>query len=416
MTKDRDQDSIKTPEDQLSSDPGGDIQSRFLYQGICAAIYSLALLDTKNEIESLYCEHYEDILIKGVDGRYNGVQVKTRETRLGPFTANDDEIVTSLCRFVEIEKEFPDLFIHYTITSNCGFWEKQKNKSNLNYIIKVIKACKNYKEAIRNQHCTKFLQKIKNSTINDTDLVFQTLKKVRTDKKPDMSSILSYLMVTLASIFDIEHRRFYIIKELANTLINKMIMAASLTYKGKREGFYMLLRDPDLEKTNDIIKGKKITKAEIISIFDAVVSKDTVWDISSKVLPKEESDGLTMESKLELGRISEPNIEFMKIAKSVAEAYFVKWHYKYKKEDARNRYNQILFIVYNECITIYDSLRNDNNPFGQEMLNRIRKRLQERFLNNKDAVFGCELEILQGVVGMLTDQCHIWWSKKKSKE
>lgn len=404
-------DSIKTPESHLSSDPGDDIQSRFRYQGICAALYSLSMLDENTNIESLYCEHYEDILIKMVDGKYIGIQVKTRNIQLGPFTANDDVIVGSLCGFVKIEKDFPGLFFQYTLTSNCGFWGKKKNNSNLNYIINIIKECKNCHEAIKNQDCAKIFQKINESTGYDEDIIFETLRKVKTDKKPDRTSILCYLMKSLTQIYGIENKSFIIVKEIANALVNKMINAASLTYKGPREGFYVLLRDPNLEITNDIIQGKKITKSEISTIINDCILEDKVWYFDSQQFLKEESDELGMELKLQMGGITDPNIKNMKVSRNIADEYFAKWRYKYSREDAVVRYRQVKFIVYNECLAVYDSLYNNEELFGQEMLNQIRNNLRERFLTNKESVFGMELEILQGVVGILTDQCHIWWSK-----
>lgn len=121
-----------------SEDRGDDTQRRFRYQAAYAALLSLFLLDSKFGYEALYCEQLEDILIKHLNNKFIGIQVKTRETTRGPFKFQDPEIMHTLQRFTEHEKNFPNEFLGYLICSNCGFLEKN-DASSLIHCLKVLR-------------------------------------------------------------------------------------------------------------------------------------------------------------------------------------------------------------------------------------------------------------------------------------
>src|SRR5262249_24117861 len=72
-------------------------------------------------------------------GRFRGIQIKTREDGSVPFKAVDEEVVKSLQRFIEEEREFPDKFEHFVFGCNCGFWQEKKNGSNLPHLLDLAK-------------------------------------------------------------------------------------------------------------------------------------------------------------------------------------------------------------------------------------------------------------------------------------
>lgn len=85
---------IDIVESTMSTDVGDTTANRFRYQWVCSAISCCALLDDKADIEEVFCEHHEDILLKRRDGKYIGVQVKTRDSTQ-PLWSASDEIVIS---------------------------------------------------------------------------------------------------------------------------------------------------------------------------------------------------------------------------------------------------------------------------------------------------------------------------------
>ena len=46
------------------------------------------------------------------------------------------------------------------------------------------------------------------------------------------------------------------------------------------------------------------------------------------------------------------------------------------------------------------------------MLMDIRRRLKKCFEDEKDNLFGIRYEHLSGFVGLLTEECKVWWSEK----
>ena len=46
------------------TDPGDDVQRRFGFQAAKAAMLCLSLLDDEGEVEEVYCEHHEDVLVR----------------------------------------------------------------------------------------------------------------------------------------------------------------------------------------------------------------------------------------------------------------------------------------------------------------------------------------------------------------
>ena len=130
-----------TPESILSeSDKGDEMIRRVRFQLTASAIFCLNLLDPTSNLEEVYCEHHEDILLKTGDGRFHGIQVKTREQDHGAFEANDQQVKKSITRFILLYKQFPGRFLRFTLLSNVGFYSlNPKSHKSLAYIISLAK-------------------------------------------------------------------------------------------------------------------------------------------------------------------------------------------------------------------------------------------------------------------------------------
>jgi hypothetical protein len=117
-----------TPITALSSvDHGDDMQMRVRYQSTYAAIVALGLLLDETGIQEIYCEQHEDVLIRRVNGKFQGCQVKTRLARLGPFKADDAQISGAISRFIELDLQFPGSFERFIVSTNVGLWQVTAN-------------------------------------------------------------------------------------------------------------------------------------------------------------------------------------------------------------------------------------------------------------------------------------------------
>ena len=107
-------------------DYGADIHSRYRYQAACAALFAIRLLDEKPQHVEVFCECLEDILLKLQDGKYDAIQIKTREKGLDSFRTSDKEILTTIGRFSNYEQDDGTCFRRYMIATNCDFWHAKK--------------------------------------------------------------------------------------------------------------------------------------------------------------------------------------------------------------------------------------------------------------------------------------------------
>jgi hypothetical protein len=407
-------DEYMTPDSVLSkTDVGDDTQRRFRYQATYAAILSLNLLREESEFEEIFCEHHEDILIKLKDGTFRGVQVKTRKEGLEPFKASDSEIRKALKKFIELEKEFLGHFSRFVLAANCGFWYKKKNGSNLPYILELARNTKNSKTTSLKHPLSSYIKKFTNITGINEDFVLNVLKKIKIQGSlPKFEGIELSLINEIARIPGMDTETFVDLQGAAKELTNTMFRAASLSHDSPVECYFALHADPERERTDAIIEGKRITEDTIQRILQQSITSKTLlrtWDpVSLPELPK----GMrTMVRKMTTGGISVSNINLFKDYKYSAGVLFSEWIHKYSRKKATERYEHLRTIVLTECQEAYDSTKDDDEPFGEKMLSDVRRRLRDRHSNEKNSLFGCHYEHLLGIAGTLTEDCPVKWSR-----
>ncbi len=111
-----------------TTDPGDDTLRRYRYQAGRAAMLGLATLDENSDIIEIFCEHYEDVLLRRRDGRFDGEQVKTRGDDLSPLKAGAAPIQTALQRFITLDTRFPGRFRRFVLSTNVGFWRERAKR------------------------------------------------------------------------------------------------------------------------------------------------------------------------------------------------------------------------------------------------------------------------------------------------
>lgn len=393
------------------TDRGDDTLRRYRYQAAYAALISLDLLKEDCEFEEIFCEHHEDILVKGKDNRFIGIQVKTRKHGRGPFTFSDQEITTSLIKFIKLEYEHPDHFKRYVIAANCGFWQKSPNESNLVYCLNALRK----KEAaiLNNAGFLKRVKKLANATKCDETFVTKVLRKVRTEESPSLDAYESLLVKEMAEIPKLAGERVDVINKAANLLIDAMVRAGSLAHTSARSAYFAILDNPETAKTDQVIRGKRVTRAiverAINQVVSAATSLRTRMPINLSDLPK----GMRkMELKMAKGGISIQNIDLAKELKFSTEYLLTGWIHKYGSREAGKRHEHLSIIVRNECQEAYDLVKADDSLFGEDMLKEVRKRLRKRYYREVKSRYTDSLyEHLLGITAILTEECKTWWSE-----
>jgi hypothetical protein len=352
-------------------------------------------------------------LVKRKDGAFIGIQVKTRDVSLGPFKFSDSEILDSLKRFVKTEKQFPNKFRKYVICSNCGFWQKRKDETNLVHCLNIIKQ-ETGAESTSGIDLSKRIDKLSNETACDTNFVLSVLKKVETQNWTDMDRYEATLAKAIANETGNDNQSFDVLNKAADSLISAMLRQSSLPHESPKTAYFAMLENPSLKETESVIGEKRITKEIVQKIITTslrpATAMKTLKTIDISNLPK----GMQiMELKMAKGGISAHNIDNAKDLRYSAETLLAEWMHKYGSEEEESRYQSLSVIVRNECQEAHDMAAKENSVFGTDMLIEARKRLRSRHQEEiRYQCSDCAYEHLLGIAGILTEECKIWWSEE----
>lgn len=349
-----------SPDRRLNkSDRGDDTQRRFRYQAGYAASVSLYLIEEDSEFEEIFCEQFEDILIRRKDGTFVGIQVKTRDVNLGPFTFGDPEVMNSLKRFVTTEREFPGKFRKYVLCSNCGFWQKKKDASNLVHCLGLIRKYID-SEAELPADILKRINTLSNKSRCDKDSVVDVLCKVETQEWASLKRYEISLAAAIARVTRESGQSYFTLQKAATSLIAAMSRAASLPHDSPRIAYFALLENPESERVDTVITDKRITPDIVRRIIDEslnpVTSLRTLESVDISDLPK----GMrTMELKMAGGGLSPQNIDLAKDLKYSALTLLVGWFHKYGSKEVNQRYEYLSIVARSEYQEAYDLVKID---------------------------------------------------------
>lgn len=401
-------------------DPGDDVQMRFRYQGAYAAILSVPLLDSDSDVEEVYCELHEDILIKRKTGKFVGVQVKTRNVDLGPFKAYDEEIVKSIRRFIEHETQFPDHFAGYVFATNAGFWKAKKNSSNIGYLLglahqasakpvfEVCSTLRGFIDSLTTETKTDSKTKAKTTVtvLHATDeVIVSVLCRIKLDNTlPKFTDATKCLMDCLHNLTDYSDLSYQRLSEIAELMIDELVRAAS---KPTNSGYHYLAIADDAARlaAEAGISAKRVTPALLLEIIEGDPSNHTHFAMSK-------ASGLAiMVEKMIEGGITETNVDNFKDQRTSAYYHFSKWLHRYGSDRALAIADDVKSSVRNECQEAHDDNYSLTEKFGMAMLKDVRSRLKARLSASPSDFLDCKYDHLIGFAAILTEDCKVWWSK-----
>jgi hypothetical protein len=100
------------------------------------------LFDDTQDVEEVFCEHHEDVLLKHCDGMFTGHQVKTRESNQPLWKASDSQIRGACARFVQLDMGFPGQFRAYRFLTGHPF-HIANNSQAFQYVLAQIAGAAN---------------------------------------------------------------------------------------------------------------------------------------------------------------------------------------------------------------------------------------------------------------------------------
>ncbi|MGH9976733.1 MAG: dsDNA nuclease domain-containing protein, partial [Nitrososphaeraceae archaeon] len=268
-------DADRVPDDHPISD-GGDVSQRgFAYQHSYTCIIAIEMYVGRLSYLELLCELEGDILAKRKDGDYDIYQVKTKNH--GSFSWNDDEIRSSISKFIKMERKYQNVITKYIIVTNCGIREDPAlNKSML----------LGYSEGSgRKRRPTYFFNYMMENVGAGPYEVVNVLKKVESgsdSQGPRIedidSKIISDHLTKLPEVIG-KSVSYDSLVRVSRLLRNMIYDASSKKIEGSFDIVKAFVSDYDRKQSKVELDSKRITIDKIKEIIKNLVILDEMYDV-----------------------------------------------------------------------------------------------------------------------------------------
>lgn len=439
-------------------DPGDDMRRRIRFQDVRATCYILALFDEEEAIIEIICEQQEDILVKLRNGRFKGVQIKTREDGATPFKAGDEEILKSLQRFIEEEREFPGQFEEFIYGCNCGFWQDKKNSSNFLHVLdsakgktradapklvldflkrlcpapkapktpKAPKVKKTTKSTASNCAVDAPVQSTaatQTPTVQPTETHEQTLdrallvlQKVSATTTPALTEMTAPVISLLARLECVGKNQSYDdLNSIAEALLAEVAKASAMTHASFKRHYFEICKDPEKARADSILSAKRFDRARAEEVIRrAFRAKTPLSDGTTFAADKLPAGTRTQQAKMTAGGIVIDDIEEAVQQRQAAEYVLSTWINKFGVSKANAQYQDLRSAVLTEANEAKKqaSEAQPDAQYGAAMLTLVKGRVRQLHQDNDNAYHGVRYDQLLGIAGIMTEECPLWWSQR----
>lgn len=401
---------LATPDSILAEDdPGDETARRYRYQWIYAAILCCSLLDDTQDVSEIFCEHHEDVLLKHSNGKFSGIQIKTRASNRNAWKSNDEEIRSAIARFILLDTKFPGQFQSYRFVTN-HFFQSSTNGQDLDFVIKEIKKYRNATEVCN--PAQKFLKKIAREANCNDEKAFSTLLRVGVSSElPKLEDAFNRLVSDLTGVLPQDTNYLYKdMVKLANAIWIECMRASSLVHTDILPAYIQATGDIENSERVAILAGKRIDKSRLLQILSQGLNEtsplygdpDNLTDLGTGTSP-------LLRQKLDAGGFSAVSLNSAEDLRDKADYLGVLWTKKYGHENGLQRYSHIRSLVLSDSATAFEATKTKNQAFGTEMLRELREKFAKRRADG-DLLYECRNEHLEGFAYSLTAQCKVQWS------
>lgn len=402
-----------SPDKVLSkTDPGDEVQRRFRYQHTYTALIAIQMASGKIAYKELLCEQHEDILGVRNDGKFEGIQIKTKQISNGVLELEEESVKNSLVRFVKLYKQFPGSFKKFIFVSNCPTRNDETGKS-LNNLINQAKI-KEPQDPFKPGTLERFLKWLCEESESNEQDVISVLSIIEIQQGPSIEDIESKILTDhLGSMVNCLQTPLPKLKIILDSIISHIYFSSSKRVDNPIQDYISFVDGNEelLEKV--YINNKRISINTINKLITEPLTKNLFLS-SRKGLPTEiVSSKDLMFLKMECGLIDDDSIELMDDLRASAETYILKNYYKTKNPaETLVQLDQIRTIVKNQAIESKSRSKLKGSPYGVSMLHEIEDRLDKIVEKRHHDVYNTPYEILKGIVGILTNECKVAFSEE----
>lgn len=399
------------------SDPGDDVIRRFRFQFGYAALKAIDLLDPNSIACCIYCEHHEDVLIELKSGKFIGVQIKTREVGLSPFKSSDPSIFGALVRFCKEDANYPKQFSGFGLVTNGAFF-RGEGADDLHNLIRCAQENPCLKGLLRRNSLKPLFEKIATAAALPLSQVIATIAKIELEEMLTGIDLDLLVVQALSELDGCAEMRHMELLTAARLLSERIFSASSKAHQFVQLQANAITLDITARATALTIANKRIDGGIVRSCLDeAVNSARTAEQELLTIHGYLHRDGTPaslsrMEAKMAVGNLSVMEVEEFKDDVRSLEGTFIRWKEKYSLGEANVRLQHVQSLTLRQCRAEHDPTQAPKD-FRQPIVTdraSLRSRITNLSENEAPTLFGCRIEHLFGAVGMLTDECRVWWS------
>lgn len=397
---------------ELTRDPGDEVQRRFRYQINYAALKSLQMLIPQSKVQSVYCEHLEDVLVEGTNGLFTGIQVKTRELDQPQFRLSDKAVSGALKRFCVRDARYPGKFERFVLATNFVFHDKDTSDG----VGAILNCCRENPslEGVGPRHKVReCLAELAESTAIAIEEVITALGKVHLEeRKTGIDQPELDLVRALGEIETLGNQSLLELYRMADAIRAHIWNVSSLALEGYVLDTHAVVED--LAGHIECLRTqRKRLDRELMARLTTPAASDHQELLTIREFIARESipPGLgRMELKMAAGGIGYADVEQMKDDVASLERAFLGWKEKFGLAEANRRLAHFQYLANRSAREAEAQTAIGSSTYGQAMLSDLRGRTRAMAAREKDSLFGCRPEHLVGTAGLLSEECKVWWS------
>lgn len=387
-----------------TDDPGDETARRYCYQWTFAAVVCCMLLDETEDVLEVFCEHHEDVLIKHGDGTFSGLQIKTRASDQNVWKTNDDGVTGSCVRFVKLEAEFPGLFREFCFLTNHPLYTSG-NGRDLRYVLRTIRTAVSIDKL--SGPVRRFLTGVTRKSGCSDETAFTALSKTSaSDDLPKLRDIEIRLVTALTQVWtkatECSHAS---VVRAARSLTSRCRRASSLAHQDILPVYLPATADPEGAEIAARLAGKRIDQSRVLDILDRGLDETAPLDGNPDtfVEPGTGARNLLVK-KLDAGGFSAVSRNSAVDLRDKADYLGIVWTKKHGRNAGLQRYGHVRSLVLSDAATAFEAAKEEEQPFGFQMLTKLRSRFQQRRVEMSQ-LYECSNEHLEGFAYSLTSEC-----------
>lgn len=396
------------------NDRGDETASRYRFQHTWAAIMCCVLFDNTQDVEEVYCEHYEDVLLRHTDGTFSGQQVKTRDAAQPFWKANNAQILVAFRRFARLEHDYPGTFRSFRFLTNHPL-HVTNAATSLGFILGQVADATTPDDLP--SPVKKWLGRLANDSNTSETVAFHALKKTTASPElPKLRDARARLIDTLADCWDqaLDCSQG-MLRRAARQLVDECARASALDHEQELPTYLLATHDPEADAAARL-DGKRMTLDRVQKVLrDALTATATLAGPSDASPKLGQGSVALLQQKLDVGGFSVVSSNSAQDLRDKADYLAISSTKQIGQDKGLRRYEHIRSLVLNDVSRAIEATKTDHSKFGPEMREALRRRFRERRAHN-EPLYDYSDEHLEGVAYSLTAQCKVHWSTERPWE